>query len=329
MNMSLLNSIKRFLVGVWLAILYILCVGMVVFSLSACLFQEKLESLLKKTDNNSSPFVAHYCDSASIEDGFKPNGMIRILCLPVTSAIQQQQQHFTCVEILAKYNRWKTLVEELEKNTLKEANTRLELNDLREMSNNSKPDKGRSEEIKFLEGNLTNSEIRIKELEDIIAMGEGSYRLGDVFVEISHFERFFNPISSLLSTFIDIKNYWSFPEPILKIILVLSMGILGSLIFVTIEFIKEPSGNLKQNFNMYIFRPFLGMIIALAMYVMIKSGQSVVFGSVKSDFSPFLISFLGIISGMLSEEAYRRIASTGNQILSEGSQEKENKKEEV
>ena len=83
----------------------------------------------------------------------------------------------------------------------------------------------------------------------------------------------------------------------------------------TIEFIKEPRGQLKQRFNMYFFRPFLGMIVALAMYVLVKSGLSSIVDSTAEDLSPFLISFLGIVSGMLSEQAYKKLASTGNNML--------------
>jgi hypothetical protein len=143
--------------------------------------------------------------------------------------------------------------------------------------------------------------------------------LGDVFVEIEHFEKFFAPISAKLEKFtvgfIVVSNYWSFPQPILKINLILSMGILGSLIFVTIEFIKEPKDVLQHSLVMYLFRPFLGVIVALAMYVMVKSGQTQLIGDSESNLSPFFISFLGIISGLLAEQAYKRIKYTGGQVL--------------
>ena len=98
------------------------------------------------------------------------------------------------------------------------------------------------------------------------------------------------------------------------------MGVLGSLIFISIEFMKLPKDPLsKESYSMYFLRPFLGMIVALAMYVMIKSGQSTLLDSAEGDLSPFLLSFLGIISGMLAEQAYKRIVLTGGNMLGESS----------
>lgn len=138
------------------------------------------------------------------------------------------------------------------------------------------------------------------------------------FLEVDKFNSFFSPIKNILSyvtigTLTD--DFWAYPRPILKLNLIFSMGILGSLIFVTIEFIRDPS---KHSLEMYFFRPFLGMIIALAMYVMIKSGQSTLFDDTERDLSPFFISFLGIISGMLAEQAYRRISFTGESLFTAG-----------
>lgn len=134
--------------------------------------------------------------------------------------------------------------------------------------------------------------------------------LADVLSNIEYFEIFFNWVSDLLGT----PPFWALPESILIQLLVLSTGVLGSLIFVTVEFLKEPEGHI-QNLSMYLFRPFLGMILALAIYVMLKSGQFTFIEDSNQNLSPFLVSFLGIISGMLAEQAYRRLAVTGGAVL--------------
>lgn len=59
------------------------------------------------------------------------------------------------------------------------------------------------------------------------------------------------------------------------------------------------------------------MIVALAMYVMVKSGQFALFNTTEGDLSPFVISFLGIISGMLADQAYKKLYTTGETVFSE------------
>ena len=153
-----------------------------------------------------------------------------------------------------------------------------------------------------------------KKLEQLLAKKtefiSAHHQFADVLSNIEYFESFFGWISKMLGT----PPFWALPESILIQILVLSTGVLGSLIFVTVEFLKEPEAN-SQSLSMYLFRPFLGMILALAIYVMLKSGQFTFIEDDNQNISPFLISFLGIISGMLAEQAYRRLAMTGGAVL--------------
>ena len=153
-----------------------------------------------------------------------------------------------------------------------------------------------------------------KKLEQLLAKKTAfiseHHEFADVLSNIEYFESFFGWISKILGT----PPFWALPESILIQILVLSTGVLGSIIFVTVEFLKEPEDHI-QSLSMYLFRPFLGMILALAIYVMLKSGQFTFIKDNNQNLSPFLISFLGIISGMLAEQAYRRIAMTGSAVL--------------
>ncbi|MFD2230327.1 hypothetical protein [Alkalimarinus sediminis] len=132
----------------------------------------------------------------------------------------------------------------------------------------------------------------------------------DILSNIEYYESFFEWVSKLLGT----PPFWALPKSILTLLLVLSTGVLGSIIFVTVEFLKEPEYHI-QNLTMYLFRPFLGMILALSMYVMLKAGQFTFVDDSNQNLSPFLVSFLGIISGMLAEEAYHRLTKTGGAMI--------------
>ena len=112
------------------------------------------------------------------------------------------------------------------------------------------------------------------------------------------------------------------PAQLLTLILTLSMGSLGSVIFLTRELFREGE---KHSINWYIFRPFLGMVTAIAIFVLAKSGQLVISDGGNADSSkmsetlnPFFVSFLAIISGVLSEQAYEKIHNTGKSFFQTG-----------
>ena len=345
LKLAIPDIYKRLLIGSWLAILYFFCIATVVFSLSASLFQEKLNTL-SKPNNNNSPTKVYYCEKESFLK--KPDTMpdsspfIKANCIP--NNIPTKYSHYTSAEILEGYELWKFLrtkkfnliqgedisikITEQEGEIKKIGEEILKINNNKN-NKDEKYAKEKTEDLK-LDLELINSNLETLDAAQRLAKEFKDGRLTNIFAEIDHFETFFSPISSILkiSTFglIRVEKYWSFPQPILKINLVLSMGILGSLIFVTIEFIKEPKGELTKAFTMYFFRPFLGMIIALAMYVMVKSGQSTLFEDMESNFSPFFISFLGIISGMLAEQAYRRLSFTGKAFFDDGKDDNESQK---
>lgn len=376
MTMSFPNSAKRCFIGLWLAILYVFCVTTVVLCLSACLFQEKL-ALVSKKSSDVPLFVDDFCNSELIKnssyiiknysDLTKNDSNLTRLSSDLDQIIQlicnkEQRKLTTLADIYIRYNKWYSLnvenaeiIAKIEQQYFKKEQDfliKIEENREKKEEFNKKLENVNPNELidkKLLEGNLQTASKKRKLLEenldtartkkpkvlqDATLQEENSAQLAEIFVQIYHFEKFFgaifkffnpgsfdktHPISGV-SSYIRVdgfkfSNFWAYPVNILKISLILSMGVLGSLIFVTIEFIKEPRGYLNKSYNMYFFRPFLGMIIALAMYVMVKSGQSILSNNGEGVLSPYMISFLGIISGMLSEQAYKKIASTGNQLL--------------
>jgi hypothetical protein len=109
------------------------------------------------------------------------------------------------------------------------------------------------------------------------------------------------------------------PSQLLTLLLTLSMGALGSVIFLTREFF---GGKTNYTISWYLFRPFLGMVTAISIFVLVKSGQLVLSDSKEGigseTLNPFFISFLAIISGLLSEQAYEKIHLAGESFLNTG-----------
>lgn len=315
---------KRLLIAIWLGFLYVLCVSMVMSSLSGSLFQEKLHKIAKPNKESSSPFSIHHCKPEKFkEELLTENSLIEALCLPTDS--NAALTYYDLNEIIIGYNMWNRASQStiLRHSKVSESEKKEIINNLKknitELENKISKTEKKVDEInlKFDKSELQTLEATL----DFVTTYSYDKNILSQFEEISHFNSFFASVKTILKkvsfgTFAD--YFWSYPRPILKLILILSMGILGSLIFVTIEFIREPKTSLSNSFVMYFFRPFLGMIMALAVYVMVKSGQSTVFNTFDSDLSPYVISFLGIISGMLADQAYRNMSFAGGKILNAG-----------
>jgi hypothetical protein len=107
------------------------------------------------------------------------------------------------------------------------------------------------------------------------------------------------------------------PNYMLTPLLAVSMGALGSVLYMTRSFLasKGPKG-----LSWYKLRPLLGGALALGIFILLKGGQMILGGhsrgaSIPEDLDPFFISFLALGSGMLSEHAYARISSAGARLI--------------
>ena len=110
------------------------------------------------------------------------------------------------------------------------------------------------------------------------------------------------------------------PTQLLTLILTLSMGALGSVIYLTRTFFDRQAA---APFSFYLFRPFLGMVTAVAIFVLAKAGQISISDAslsqgISENLNPFLISFLAVLSGLFSEHAYERIQRAGWAIFRSG-----------
>jgi hypothetical protein len=120
------------------------------------------------------------------------------------------------------------------------------------------------------------------------------------------------------------SSYSTFPSSVLTLILALAMGALGSTIFVTGWFLKELSAAGSQEtsdsrsrslrlsiLGWVIFRPVLGMVTAVGVFVAYKAGQITLSGSTASsteiEVNPFLLAFFAIIAGLASESAISKL----------------------
>jgi conjugal transfer/entry exclusion protein len=114
----------------------------------------------------------------------------------------------------------------------------------------------------------------------------------------------------------------------LVIFLTMAMGMLGSTIFITQEYVRAKSNGQDDSsqwsrsyrpISWYIVRPFLGVATAISIYILAKAGQiSLTSSSGTQSLDPFFISFLAIISGLLSEQAIQRISRAADPILNNG-----------
>jgi hypothetical protein len=106
------------------------------------------------------------------------------------------------------------------------------------------------------------------------------------------------------------------PTDTLTLILVLAMGTLGGTIHLTRVYLRGEA----RGIGFFLYRPFLGAITALAVYIVARAGVFVLSdpggGDARSPLSPFFISFLAIISGLLAERALDAIEAVGSKWFS-------------
>lgn len=108
------------------------------------------------------------------------------------------------------------------------------------------------------------------------------------------------------------------PVAVVLLVLVMTMGIIGSTMHVTVVSLEILSGKPETRPLMwYLFRPVLGGISALALYVLFRSGQMVIVqGGDVENVSPFLPCFIGLVGGILSTRTYDTIIRVGERWLS-------------
>jgi len=109
------------------------------------------------------------------------------------------------------------------------------------------------------------------------------------------------------------------PQEVLTIILVITMGALGATISITRNYLDL---NSRLNYANYIFLPLLGAITGFSVLILAKAGVLLIAesggnGEQGAFLSPYFIAFLGIVSGMLSQEALDSILNVGRRMFND------------
>jgi hypothetical protein len=106
-------------------------------------------------------------------------------------------------------------------------------------------------------------------------------------------------------------NIVLFPKMMLVLMLAIFMGILGSLIYISQDFLKNPEG---RDFWDILFRIGLGAGVAFALFFFAAAGMLALSqnaAGAQQDMSPYLISFLGITGGYLSDRVTQWMREVG------------------
>jgi hypothetical protein len=111
------------------------------------------------------------------------------------------------------------------------------------------------------------------------------------------------------------------PAPLLVLLVTLSMGALGSILFMLQIHLSTDaaSDKFRTSVGWHVCRPFQGMAAALAIFLVVKAGQLSIGSSsavnAGADLNVFVLALLGVISGLLSDVAIERLSAAGIEVL--------------
>jgi hypothetical protein len=105
--------------------------------------------------------------------------------------------------------------------------------------------------------------------------------------------------------------------------LVILMGVLGSSLQMTNAYFKDRER--QVTIGSYFLHLSVGAITALAIFIVAKAGVPVIADASRlggdAAINPYFVSFLAIVSGLLSENALASIEAQGKRVFGEGSSE--------
>lgn len=129
-------------------------------------------------------------------------------------------------------------------------------------------------------------------------------------------------VSQVLNTHVSVLIHLvQLPSEFLTFALTVSMGLLGSTIHMSRELFRKDDFNAGAVTVMwFVARPLEGMAAAIIIYIFFRAGQLTLTGGGASDnklddLNPYVLSFLAIASGLLSEKAYNRIVVGARNLL--------------
>ena len=317
------------IVGLWLLILYPILIWFVLGTLSGHGFQDKVRRIQDKKNNSLTiPSVVRQADQL-IEIRTRENSL-KIQLEKIDTEIEQLNDNIILKE--KEVNDLHKVFNQLG-HQISTALERLELE--RKIKKSDTKNLQFVERVQpFLQKNESLNKIWVEyqkndaDLQNLVDELESWYRKKDqVYVKKQNVERRVKTTSDLgikilekdkagdVITELEFMNNFLFrgfatmPSQLLILLLTLSMGALGSLLYITQDYFYSDK---ERSFSWYFFRPFLGMVTAFSIFILAKAGQITISDVTVSEgilenLNPFFISFLAIISGLLSEQAIEKI----------------------
>jgi len=104
------------------------------------------------------------------------------------------------------------------------------------------------------------------------------------------------------------------PYDLIVLLLVMLMGALGGVIRLLRDFGMKDRENPAE--AEYVFIPLIGSVVAVGGYVLAKTGLLLLSSAGnESSLSPFMVSLVGIVSGLLAREVIDTLATRGRELL--------------
>jgi len=321
--------------AIWLILFYLSSIWLVLGTLSARHFQDKINILIQENTEKEYTFLLITEIMTELDSNSKRRKNLQQLIVTTESEMkklteERHQKYKTLDEMMSGSD---SLFENIKNSLIEEGleNIVQDLTVLSNLVNSLETDKkdikaqlNRYETLMKEQGRLENN-VSILET-NLVSIKEQLllYRTQntDLFTTRTIILSNNQKIADHLNDFSYLRNMYArfltiMPDQLLTLILTLSMGALGSVIFLTRTFLDPDKW---KPLSWYLFRPFLGAVTALAIFILAKAGQITISDvsitdGIKEDLNPFFISFLAIISGLLSEQAIERIRTAGNAIF--------------
>ena len=131
-------------------------------------------------------------------------------------------------------------------------------------------------------GDITETEKALSQIREDAQAVLQKANVGDFISELEYVQTF------------KFEMFATMPSQLLTLMLTLSMGALGSLILITLDYFRTGT---EKPISWYVFRPLLGMVTAVAMFILAKAGQLTISDasaskSLTENLNPFLFPFL-------------------------------------
>jgi len=136
---------------------------------------------------------------------------------------------------------------------------------------------------------------------------------GEQYADLIKGHQDFIAFRSMASTWY-LRPFFDSPYDLLVLLLVMMMGAIGGVV----RLLRDYGSSLHTDPSPrdYVFVPLIGMVVAIGGYVLAKTGL-LLLSSTKEEtsLSPYMISLVGIISGLLAREVIEAIAASGRGII--------------